>query len=110
MAPSNIKYGIKEAGNAAEDKTRRKENKYRSLIDQNYHFAPFAVETIGPWCAEAKTFFNELSKMISIKTNESTTKYFLKQTISMAMRKGNATSVMGTFLPSENMEEIFFLL
>ena len=110
LAPSNIKFSSKEAGKAAEEKAKRKIHKYKSLIEQNYKFIPFAVETMGPWCYEAKKFVDELSKMITIKTNEPRTKSFLKQRISIAIQKGNAASVMGTFAQTESMEEIFYLL
>lgn len=110
LAPSNIKLSAKESGKAAEEKAKRKEHKYQALIDQNYSFISFAVETMGPWCKEAKKFVNELCKMIKIKTSELRTKAFLKQRISMAIQKGNAASVMGTFLESEDMAEIFYLL
>lgn len=110
LAPSNIKFSAKESGKAAEEKAKRKENKYQALVEQNYNFIPFAVETMGPWCKEAKKFVTELCRMISIKTNELRAKTFLKQRISMAIQKGNAASVMGTFVESEDMGEIFYLL
>jgi len=109
FAPSNIRFSSKEAGRAAEDKARRKERKYSRLIEQNYHFVPFAVETMGPWCAEAMKFFHEVSKMIELKTQEPRSKSFLLQRLSMAIQKGNAAAVMGTFPQSERMEEIFYL-
>lgn len=58
---------------------------------------------------EAITFFNELGKMISLKTNENRSKSFLKKRISMTIQKGNAVAVMGCFLPTENLEEVFYL-
>lgn len=88
---------------------RVKKHTYAPLLNQNYHFVPFAVETMGPWCKEAKTFFNELAKQITMKTHEPRAKSFLQQRISIAIQKGNAASVMGTFRESEKMEEIFLL-
>lgn len=46
-APSNLIYSTRSAGRAAENKAKRKESKYRPLIERNYHFVPFAVETMG---------------------------------------------------------------
>lgn len=108
-APSNLRYSTKSAGRAAEDKAKRKETKYRSLVERNYHFVPFAVETMGPWCMEAIKFFDEMGKMIATKTDEPRSKSFLKQRISMAIQKGNAAAVMGCFEPSEHLEEVFYL-
>lgn len=110
LAPSNIRFSSRKAGRAADDKARRKEVKYRSLIIQNYHFVPFAVETMGSWSADAIRFFDTLSRKIALKTNEPRSKSFLKQRVSMAIQRGNAAGVMGTFRACDNMDEIFYLL
>lgn len=110
FAPSNINFSKREAGRAAEDKARRKVKKYESLINQNYLFVPFSVETMGPWSHEAMSFFNDLSKMMILKTNEPRTKSFLMQRLSMAIQRGNAAAVMGTFRENEKMDEVFYLL
>ena len=110
LAPSNLRFGLKKAGGAADDKAHRKEAKYRSLINQNYHFVPFAVETMGSWSGDAIHFFNTLSRKITLKSNEPRSKSFLKQRISMAIQRGNAAAVMGTFRSCDKMDEIFYLL
>ena len=110
FAPSNLRFSSKKAGRAAEDKARRKTVKYRSLIDRNYIFVPFAVETMGPWCDEAIHFFDEVSKKIVQNTNEPRSKSFLRQRISMAIQRGNAAAIMGTFRTVDKMDEIFYLL
>lgn len=84
--------------------------KYEELINQNYLFVPFAVETMGPWSHEAIGFFNVLSKMLILKTNEPRAKSFLMQRLSMAIQRGNAAAVMGTFRENEKMDEVFYLL
>lgn len=109
FAPSNLHHSTIKAGKAADDKAKRKESKYKTLIDRNYHFVPFSVETMGPWCEDAIKFVDELGKMIELKTNEPRSKTFLKQRISMAIQKGNAAAVMGCFEPSDSMEEVFYL-
>lgn len=108
FAPSNIRLSVSEAGRAANDKARRKTRKYESLINQNFHFVPFAVETMGTWGTEAMKFFNILGKMMSQTSNEPRCKSFLKQRLSMAIQRGNA-AVMGTFSENDKMEEIFYL-
>ena len=71
LAPSNLRFSARNPGKAAEVKARQKEVKYRSLIVQNYHFVPFAVETMGPWSSEAIQFFESVSKIMVLK-NERT--------------------------------------
>ena len=110
FAPSNLRFSTKMAGNAAEDKAKRKVAKYRSLINQNYLFVPFAVETMGPWNEEAIRFFNELTKRIAIKTHEPRSGTFLRQRLSIAIQRGNAAAVMGTFRSNDKMDEIFYIL
>lgn len=68
FAPSNVKFITNQAGKAAEDKPRRKVREYCELINQNYNFVTFVVETMGKWSSS----FEELSKM-------SRSKFFLKQ-------------------------------
>jgi len=65
---------------------------------------------MGPWCKDAIKFFDELGKMIALKTDETRSKTFLKQRISMAIQKGNAAAVMGCFQPNENLEEVLFII
>ena len=78
FAPSNLKHSALVAGRAADDKARMKELKYKSLIERNYHFVPFAVETLGSWSTDVIKFFNELAKLIVLKTDDPRSKSFLK--------------------------------
>lgn len=107
FAPSNLAFSAARAGRAADDKAQRKITKYSGLIDNNYLFVPFAVEDGR---TEALSFFNGLSKMIGFKTNEPRSRTFLMQRLSMAVQRGNAAAVMGTFRSCDKMEEIFYLL
>lgn len=109
LAPSNLQFSTRAAGGAAEDKARRKTRKYESLIDQNYFFIPFAVETMGAWCREATTFINELSKIITTKTSEPRSRAFITQRLSLAIQRGNAAAVMGTFSDGDKLNEIFYI-
>lgn len=110
FAPSNLRFTTRKAGKAAEDKANRKSTKYRALTNQGYLFVPFAVETMGPWCDEAIRFFDELAKRIAIKTNEPRSGTFLRQRLSIAIQRGNAAAVMGTFRSNDKMDEIYYIL
>ena len=93
----------------ADEKAKAKTYKYASLIDQNYLFVPFSVETMGVWGTEAVIFFEKLTKIITTKSGEPRSKGFLKQRLSMAIQRGNAAAIMGTFWSCDKMEEIFYL-
>ena len=48
-------------------------------------------------CGKAKNFFTDLGKQIELKSGEPRATEFLFQSISIAIQKGNALSIMGTF-------------
>lgn len=54
LAPSYIEKTKITAGRAAETQTLKKRKKYQAIIEKNYEFIAFAVETMGPWSIEAK--------------------------------------------------------
>ncbi|KAF2896322.1 hypothetical protein ILUMI_09853 [Ignelater luminosus] len=70
---------------------------------------PFAVESLGPWSNSVRNFINELEHGMMMATGDAQSKQFFIQRISLAIQRGNAASVMGTFPPSAAMEEIFLL-
>ncbi|CAH2241265.1 jg3326 [Pararge aegeria aegeria] len=72
-------------------KRRKYENLYSSFI-----FVPFGVETLGPWGPEARALFKELSKRVIESTGEPRAGSYLGQRISLAIRRGNAASILGT--------------
>ncbi|KAF2883374.1 hypothetical protein ILUMI_22787 [Ignelater luminosus] len=97
------------AGQVAENAAIRKCNKYKTIVDQNYQFLAFAVETLGPWNNSARNFVNELGHRMMVATGDARSKQFFIQHITLAIQRGNAASVMGTFSPSAAMEKIFLL-
>lgn len=81
------------------------------LLDQNYIILPFAVETLGPWCAEAINFIDILGNLITERTNEPKSKIYLKQRISGTIQRSNTASVMGTLGDNyKGLDEIFYIL
>lgn len=62
-APNYFNGSVKVAGSAANTRAKQKTLKYKTLIDRNYYFVSFAVETMGPWGAEA-------IKIVSLKDKE----------------------------------------
>src|ERR1700744_5557947 len=48
LAPSYVAKSAQKSGSAAKIAVRGKRNLYKDLIEQNFLFIPFAVETLGP--------------------------------------------------------------
>lgn len=109
LAPSYITKTKITAGRAAEMQTLKKRKKYQTIIEKNYEFVAFAVETMGTWSVEAKNF-NKLGDRLVSETNDPRSKQFLMQNIGLAIQRGNAASVMGTFPSGANFDNIFYLI
>lgn len=110
LAASNVAAAIKETGSVAENAANRKRLKYKTIIEDNYIFVPFAVETMGPWCQEAIDFVEELGNLTATVTGEDKSRCYIMQRISLAIQKGNAACIMGTLPPFLSLHEIFYLL
>jgi hypothetical protein len=85
------------SGFAAEMACKRKHNKYRSIISSNYIFKGLAFETFGSWCKETIDFINVIGDRLIAESGDSKSKKFLFERISLAIQRGNATSIRGTF-------------
>jgi hypothetical protein len=84
-------------------------NIYSSTISSNYIFKGLAFETLGPWYKEAMDFINVIGNRHTAKSGYSKSKKFLFERISLAIQRGNATSIRGTFPDSALLSEIFVL-
>jgi hypothetical protein len=93
------------SGFAAEMACKRKHNKYSSIISSNYIFKGLAFETLGPWCKETIDFINVIGDRLIAESGDSKSKKFL----SLAIQRGNAASIRGTFPDSALLSEIFAL-
>lgn len=72
-------------------------------MDQ-YFFNTVAVETFGLFAPQFLNFTQEVDKRLEKETNEPIATTFLIQQVSIAVQRGNATSVVGTIpttLPTE---------
>jgi hypothetical protein len=92
---------------AAEMACKRKHNKYSSIISSNYIFKGLAFETLGPWCKETIDFINVIGDRLIAESGDSKFKKFLFERISLAIQRGNAASIRGTFPDSALLSEIF---
>ena len=76
----------------------------------DYHFVPIVVETFGTFGTTGLNFLKEIGSNIVLETGEKRATSYLLQNISMAIQRGNAHSVLGTSLDSNNyLDEVFFL-
>ena len=85
-----------EPGKAAEARETHKLKKYEEL-KSNYIVTPIAIETFGPWAPMVLKLIKEVGKKIGNITGEKISTYYLLQSISIAIQRGNTASVMGTF-------------
>ena len=72
----------------------KKVEKYSNLSN-NYHFVPEGVETYGAYGPQGIKLVKQIGKKISRATSEKLSTFFLFQSISMAIQRGNAVCVMG---------------
>jgi hypothetical protein len=109
LADSYVLKTSEVSGFAAEMACKRKHNKYRSIISSNYIFKSLAFETLGPWCKETIDFINVIGDRLIAESGDSKSKKFLFERISLAIQRGNAASIRGTFPDSALLSEIFAL-
>lgn len=96
FAASHLRYTIKSAGSAAENAAKFKHTKY-SALEPTYDFVPVAVETAGPWGSEALGLFKELGRRLRERGLDPRSGSWLVQQVSIAVQRGNAASILGTF-------------
>jgi hypothetical protein len=97
-----------EPGKAAEARETHKLKKYEEL-KSNYIVTPVAIETFGPWAPMGLKLIKEVGKKICDLTGEKRSTSYLFQSISIAIQRGNAASVMGTVYNDRKLEEIYNL-
>lgn len=96
FAPCHVQSTAASAGAAAEAAARLKKGKYRELMER-YLFVPLAVETLGVWGEEGKIFLREVGRRLRSRGLGHRSGAHLVQRLSLAVQRGNAASVMGTF-------------
>ena len=108
LAPSHVTATSSEAGKSASQSERNKLRHYEELTG-NYIVMPVAVETMGPWGQIGLKFIKDLGSRIADVTGENRSTSFLFQSLSMAIQRGNAISVLGTTPNTKNLDELFYL-
>ena len=83
-------------GSATTKAEKAKYLKYEALSASN-HFIPVAIETMGTYGRHAWDFVRELGRRWCVESEDRLATAKLRQRISMAIQRGNAISVAGTF-------------
>ncbi|XP_048483467.1 uncharacterized protein LOC125489916 [Plutella xylostella] len=97
FAPSHVGHTAGTVGAAAEAAARQKCVKYGQLIAGGYIFVPLAIETTGVWGEQGRQFVREIGRRLRSRGFDYRSGAYLAQRISLAVQRGNAASVMGTF-------------
>ena len=105
LCESYVKSSSKCAGSAANLREDQKTSHYKDLT--NYYFVPVAVETYGAWGSRGLKLIKEIGTKIREITREKRSTFFLSQSISIAIQRGNAACIVGTAPTSEGLDEIF---
>ena len=96
FAASHVTLSSTKAGTAATHAETLKRRKYQALA-QRFIFEPIAVETSGAMGECSSNFVSVLGAKIAALTGDRRETSFLRQRISVAIQRGNAISVLGTF-------------
>ena len=81
-------------GSAAAGREDKKVDKYSNLSDM-YHFMPVGIETYGAYGPQGLKLVKQIGKKIQDATGEKLSTFYLSQSISIAIQKGNAQCVRG---------------
>ena len=95
-AASHMALATREAGAVATAAEMKKTIKYVELA-RTHHVDLLAVKTSGMFGQGARDFLSELGRRLIRITGDPLSRSYLSQQISVAMQKGNAASVLGTF-------------
>ena len=106
LAPSYSTLAVREAG-AVADEAERKKVKYAHL-ENSHHFVPVAVETLGIFGSEARSFFKDLGSCIETHTLEPLSHHYLLQRISVAVQRGNTAAILGSLPNDSDFDDPFF--
>ena len=108
LAPSNLQVSAMGPGKVAAKAEEAKLVKYANLAE-SFIVAPICIETFGTWGPHGLGLVKEVGSLIARETNEPRSTSFLLQSMSMAVQRGNAVSVLGTVPASHNLEEVFYV-
>jgi hypothetical protein len=108
LAATHLDSCSRKSDSTALSAEKLKHSKYYS-IKESHTFVAFALVTFGPWSADAKDIFKDISKLPLEKSDVSESPGYFQKKLSLAIQRGKAASVLGTAAKSSGLEEIFYL-
>ena len=108
LANSHLKETSQSSGAAAEKAEKVKFSKYEENR-KDYHMIPIAIETFGAWGTEGSSFIKSIGQKIQGLTGNKRSTFYLFQSFSIAVQRGNAASILGTVKPGKKLDEIYYL-
>ena len=105
FAMCHVTAGSNEAGSAAASAELKKCQKYSDIIS-GVDFVPVAIETSGVWGKQALELVKEIGRRVAAITYDNRSASFLRQRLSVAIQRGNAYCVLGTFPKSHVVDEL----
>ena len=109
LAPSHVEKSAKEPGKVANEAENRTNQHYEELTN-SYHFVPVSVETLGVWGKTGLNCMKEVGKTLIEQSGDKRASSFIFQSISIAVQRGNALSILGTMEADEETLDKIFLL
>ena len=107
LAPSYSTLAVREAGAVVDEVERKKKVKYAHL-ENSHRFVPVAVETLGLFGSEARSFFKDLGGRIKAHSLEPLSHHYLLQRISVAVQRGNTAAILGSLPYDSDFADPFF--
>ena len=95
-AVSHVVLATRGPGAVATSAEVKKSNKYEEP-DRTHHVAPLAIETSGVFGPGTQEFVTELGRWLIRVLGDPLARSHMIQPISVAVQRGNAASVLGTF-------------
>ena len=96
LAASHIAATSREPGTAAAKAENLKTTKYATLASSNI-FVPVAIETLGAYGRIAWLFITKLGLRLATSSGDSQATAKLRRKLAVAVQRGNAISIAGTF-------------
>ena len=112
LLPPYISSATSEAGAVAALAEERKKNVYAHL-DPSHSFTPVAVKTSGIIGPQSLAFLKDLGRRMRQVISEERSLSYLLQRVSLAVQRGNATSVLSTTglaVPDTSIFLVYFFL
>ena len=84
-------------GAVADQAESRKSDKYSNMDLNMYPFAPVVIETLGVFEKQTLSFLKDLACCVHKVSGEVKSFPYLLKRLSVAVQRGNAVSILGTF-------------